>query len=144
MLKARKDAGFASHAAVAAALGMPRPQTIGDWESGYGSITCSDLAALCALYRVSADWVLGTTELPDVRAGGVVIDCAVEYAVLAAHTAAEATRAVEALEAGPLHRLRLGFRIPPRGQVIDEDEWIARQRAVEARIRGFARGRKAR
>ena len=141
--KARKDAGFTSHAAVAKLLGMPRPQTIGDWESGNGSITCTDMVALCQLYGVSADWVLGTTELPEVRAGGVVIDQAVEHAVLSANSAQEAEAAIGALNAGSLHRMRLGFRIPPRGQVITEAEWEARHEAVEVRIRGFARNKKS-
>ncbi|MCR9245627.1 MAG: helix-turn-helix transcriptional regulator [bacterium] len=139
LAQARHKAGL-SQTAAAKEIGLARGQSIGDYEQGKFDFQVSRLAELCALYRVSTDWVLGLAETPELRAAGGVINKAAEEAVLRAETLNEV------LGAGPDvvsedGSIAFGYPIPSRFEVVDDEEWTSRRDAVELKFRRLNRGR---
>lgn len=125
--EARTRTGL-SQAEVAQRVGMSRPQTIGDWELGAGNFSIAALHALCQLYHVSADWVLGLSQMPAVKGGrGGIINLAVERTVLAAQSIRDCERELARLRALPEDGIIFGYPVPTDFEVVDDGEWRARK-----------------
>ncbi len=131
---ARTRAGL-SQADAAKKLGMARPQTLGDREAGKGAFSIEALAEMCELYGVSSDFVLGLSQTPTMRAGVAVINLALERAVRDA-------RSIEAIESEARrllaetveHGIVIGYSVPQEYEVVPEEEYGHRVRAVRAKI----------
>lgn len=123
---------------VARRLGMERPQTIGDWETGRYGMRADSLASLCRLYRVSADWVLGLSETPKVGGIGGVINLAVERAILRATTAQQVETEARRLDALKPPGILFGFRVPAEFEVLSDEEWRSRSHAITLKLKRLA------
>ena len=60
LVEARKQAGL-SQAKVAGVLGIPQQQYC-RYENGQNEIPVRYVVALCKLYKISSDWLLGLTD----------------------------------------------------------------------------------
>jgi transcriptional regulator with XRE-family HTH domain len=139
--KARRLAGITNQQEASKALGLG-VNTVGLWERNEQVPRADNLAALCKLYHVSSDWILGLTEIPNIRGSGGIIDLAVERAVLRARTWKEAEADARQLSAvlddkgmpRNAPTIVFGYRIPEEFEVISDAEWEARRVAVESKL----------
>lgn len=128
-LKLARELAGLTQAEVAEQLGIGREQTIGDIEQGQ-NCNMTRLALLCSHYKVSVDWVLGLSMLPDVKLAGGIINLAVERAVAASRTYKEAHRHARQLGAIlPDGTITLGFELPLEAQAVTPESWNARRAA---------------
>lgn len=136
-MRARVARGL-SQTAVAAELEMPRAQTLGEWELGRSNFSISDLAALCRLYGVSSDYILGLSELPKVRGSGGIINLAVERAILGATSGRQLERDTKALAAMKPAGILFGYAVPREFELLDDEEFSIRSRALATKLRRLA------
>jgi transcriptional regulator with XRE-family HTH domain len=140
LTKARNDVHL-SQEQVAEQLGISRPQTVGDWEKGESNFSIDALRRLCGIYKVSADWVLGLSENPNVRGAGAVIDLAVERSLLCAKTLPEAQAKAKQLGAMVGNVILVGFAIPDEYELLTDEQWEARRLAVRSKLEGLEHDR---
>lgn len=148
LAKARTDAGF-THAGAAKALGESRPQTLGDREAGKGNFAIANLFAMCRLYRVSADWILGLSEEPKIPPNHAIINRAIELAALQCDSYAELKEEALATDSYGVDGVQFGYTIPGGYEVIPREEYDRRIDAVRRRLerlrskeKGSDRGKK--
>lgn len=134
---ARVNAGL-SQGQAAAKLGMPRAQTLGDWEAGTANFSVADLHALCVLYQVSADWIIGIAQAPKIGGTGGVIDLAVERAVHAATSWEEIEAGARRMKAWMPEGILFGFRTPHEHEALLGEEWESRKRAIVLKLERLA------
>lgn len=131
--EARTKAGL-SHAEVAQRLDMPRPQTVGDWEVGKGNFSIGALFALCDLYKVSCDWVLGLSQMPKFKGRGGIINLEVERAVMSGQSLRDVDLDLRRLRALPEDGIIFGYPVPSDFEVVDDGEWSARLKALNIKL----------
>lgn len=112
--------------------------TVSLWERGSMIPRADKLAALCRLYRVSADWVLGLSETPKVGGIGGVINLAVERAILRATTAQQVETEARRLDALKPPGILFGFRVPAEFEVLSDEEWRSRSHAITLKLKRLA------
>lgn len=133
LFKARTDAGAGTQAEVAQRLGLG-VNTVGIWERGLAVPVATNLAALCRLYGVSADWVLGLSQVPRISGTGGIVNLAVERVVASATGISEVVAECRKLGAMLGDRILFGYTIPNEYEVLSAAEWEPRRQSLRLKL----------
>lgn len=135
--QARVRAGFVSQKDARDALGLGNTDIVGMWERGDTMPRADNLAALCRIYRVSADWVLGLSENPQISGDGAIVNLEVERAILRSTSLSELLQEARDMNA-VADGIVFGYPIPREYEVIVEAEWTPRREALSRKLQRLA------
>lgn len=113
--------------------------TVGLWERGRMVPSSENLHAACLLYRVSADWILGLSEEPQIPANHAVINREIEAAALKCDSYAELKKAAIAADSYGVEGIQFGYTIPSKFEIVPREEYEQRMSAVRHRLERLLR-----
>lgn len=134
LFQARQQAGVGTQTEVSIHLGLG-VNTVGMWERGLVMPRADNLAAVCRLYNVSTDWILGLSQTPKVGGIGGVLNLAAERAVLGATSWSQVEESARRLGVLKAPAIVFGYQVPSEFEVVGDAEWKLRSAAITLKLR---------